>query len=51
MSTLLIYALFVVAGIAAGGAYSMYKVNKIFAGVLAAIAVLAVAGGILRLIG
>ncbi|MFD1812956.1 hypothetical protein [Rhodococcus gannanensis] len=51
MSTVLIYALFLIAGFAIGGAYSMWKNdNKLGMGVLLAIAVLAAAGGILRLV-
>ncbi|EME21802.1 hypothetical protein [Rhodococcus triatomae] len=51
MSTVLIYALFLIAGFAIGGAYSMWKNdNKLGMGVLLAIAVLAAAGGVLRLV-
>lgn len=50
MTVVLTYALFIVAGIAAGGSYSMFKINKLVAGVLLAIAVLAAGAGILRLI-
>ncbi|SDH48822.1 hypothetical protein SAMN05444695_102113 [Rhodococcus triatomae] len=49
MSVLLTYLLFILAGIAAGGSYSMLKFNKFAAGVLLAIAVLAAVGGVLRL--
>lgn len=51
MSTILIYVLFLIAGFAIGGAYSMWKnENKIGMWVLVVIAVLAAAGGILRLV-
>ncbi|GAA4480687.1 hypothetical protein GCM10023094_27610 [Rhodococcus olei] len=51
MSTILIYVLFLIAGFAIGGAYSMWRNdNKLGAGVLLALAVLAAAGGILRLV-
>jgi len=46
-----IYGLFILAGFLAGGAFSLYKVNRIAAGVLAVLAVLAVAGGVLQLVG
>lgn len=50
MSVLWVYVLFIVAGVAVGGAYSMWKINKLFSGVLLAIAVLAAVAGILRLV-
>ncbi len=50
MSTVFIYVLFLAAGFAIGGAYAMWKVNKLASGVLVALAVLAAASGILRLI-
>lgn len=50
MDVLWIYVLFIVAGITAGGAYSMWKINKLFSGVLLAIGVLAAVAGILRLV-
>ncbi|MFF0817120.1 hypothetical protein ACFYVR_18455 [Rhodococcus sp. NPDC003318] len=51
MSDVLIYVLFLIAGFAVGGVYSMWRGdNKLGAGVLLAVAVLAAAGGILRLI-
>ena len=50
MNVVWIYALFIVAGIAAGGSYSMWKINKLFSGVLLAVAVLAAVAGILRLV-
>ncbi|MFZ2173277.1 MAG: hypothetical protein WAW17_04445 [Rhodococcus sp. (in: high G+C Gram-positive bacteria)] len=50
MSVVLVYVLFIAAGIAAGGAYSMWKFNKLASGVLLAIAMLAAAAGILRIV-
>ncbi|TCN49451.1 hypothetical protein EV641_11551 [Rhodococcus sp. SMB37] len=51
MDVLLTYACFIVAGITAGGTWSMWKSrNLLFAGVLLAITVLAVFAGVLRLI-
>lgn len=50
MGTILIYVLFLGAGFAIGGAYSLWKVNKFASGVLLALAILAAAAGILRLI-
>ncbi|EOM78579.1 hypothetical protein [Rhodococcus rhodnii] len=50
MNTVLVYALFIVAGIALGGAYSMLKFNKVASAVLAVIAVLAAVGGILQFV-
>ena len=50
MSDFLVYGLFILAGFFIGGAYSMWKTNKFFFGVLVALAVLATAGGVLRLI-
>ncbi|SDD95720.1 hypothetical protein [Rhodococcus tukisamuensis] len=46
----LIYILFLAAGFLGGGAYSLWKVNKFASGVLLAMAVIAAAGGILRLV-
>ncbi|NLG54152.1 MAG: hypothetical protein GX542_00625 [Rhodococcus sp.] len=44
------YLLFILAGIAVGGTYSMFKEgNKLAAGVLLAIAALAAIAGVLRL--
>ena len=48
MSVVLVYVLFIAAGIAAGGAYSMWKFNKLASGVLLALAVLAAAAGMPR---
>ncbi|WP_170312994.1 hypothetical protein [Prescottella subtropica] len=50
MSTIFMYILFLGAGFALGGAYSMWKVNKLASGVLVALAILAAASGLLRLI-
>lgn len=51
MSAVLIYVLFLIAGFAVGGAYSMWKNdNKIGFGVLLVLALLAAAGGVLRLV-
>lgn len=51
MDVLLTYACFLLAGIAAGGTWSMWKAgNRLFAGVLLALTVLAVAAGVLRLV-
>lgn len=51
MDTILIYGLFLIAGFALGGAYSMWRGdNKLGLGVLVAIAVLAAVGGVLRLV-
>ncbi|MFD4293920.1 hypothetical protein ACFWPA_11630 [Rhodococcus sp. NPDC058505] len=51
MGTILIYALFLIAGFAIGGAYSMWRNgNKLGMGVLIVIAALAAAGGVLRLV-
>ncbi|MFI6431671.1 hypothetical protein [Rhodococcus oryzae] len=50
MSDALIYVLFIAAGFAIGGAYSMWTVNKFASGVLLALAIIAAAGGVLRLI-
>lgn len=49
MSVVLVYVLFIAAGIAAGGAYAMWKFNKLASGVLLALAVLAAVAGVLRL--
>lgn len=49
-SDALIYILFIAAGFALGGAYSMRTVNRFAAGVLLALAVIAAVGGVLRLI-
>lgn len=48
----LIYLLFLVAGLAVGGAYSIWKNigNAFLAGVLAAVAVIAAVGGVLQLV-
>ncbi|MDG3013522.1 hypothetical protein [Speluncibacter jeojiensis] len=50
MSDFLVYGLFILAGFFIGGAYSMWKNNRFVSGVLLALAVLAAAGGILRVI-
>jgi len=50
MDTVFIYILFLAAGFAIGGAYAMWKVNKLASGVLVALAILVAASGILRLI-
>ncbi|WP_165497023.1 hypothetical protein [Rhodococcus sp. ABRD24] len=50
MDTVLTYILFLGAGFAIGGVYALWKVNKLASGVLSALAVLAAAAGILRLI-
>ncbi|MFC9788966.1 hypothetical protein [Rhodococcus sp. NPDC127528] len=50
MSDFLIYGLFLLAGFAIGGAYSLWKVNKFAAGVLVALAIIAAAAGVLRLV-
>ncbi len=50
METVFIYILFLGAGFAIGGAYSLWKINKFASGVLVALAILAAASGILRLI-
>jgi hypothetical protein len=51
VSALLVYGLFLIAGFAIGGAYSMWKNdNMLGMGVLLALAVLAAAGGVLRLV-
>ncbi|WP_169846696.1 hypothetical protein [Rhodococcus marinonascens] len=49
MSVVLVYVLFIAAGIAAGGAYSMWKFNKLASGVLLALAVLAAVAGVVGL--
>lgn len=49
MSVLWVYVLFIAAGLAVGGAYSMWKFNKFASGVLLALAVLAAVAGILQL--
>ena len=46
MSVLFTYLLFIGAGIAVGGAYSMFKVNKLASGILLALAVLAAAAAL-----
>ncbi len=52
MSDILVYVLFLVAGFALGGAYSIWKNtgNTFIAGVLAAVAVIAAVGGVLQLV-
>ncbi|MEV0948817.1 hypothetical protein [Rhodococcus sp. NPDC049939] len=50
MSVVLVYVFFIAAGIALGGAYSMWKINKLFSGVLLALAVLAALAGVVRLV-
>lgn len=51
MSDFLVYGLFLIAGFAIGGVYSMWRNdNKLGAGVLLAVAILAAGGGVLRLI-
>jgi hypothetical protein len=51
MDVVLTYVCFIVAGIAAGGTWSMWKArNTLFAGVLLGVTVLAALAGILRLI-
>jgi len=49
VSVLFTYLLFIGAGISVGGAYSMFKVNKLASGILLALAVLAAVAGALRL--
>ncbi|WP_254922898.1 hypothetical protein [Rhodococcus sp. OK302] len=41
--------MFIGAGIAMGGAYSMFKVNKLASGILLALAILAAVAGALRI--
>lgn len=51
MDTVLTYACFLVAGVAVGGTWSMFKArNQLAAGILAAIALLAAVAGIVRLL-
>ncbi|MGC0364354.1 xanthosine utilization system XapX-like protein [Rhodococcus sp. 27YEA15] len=49
MDVVFTYLLFIGAGIAVGGAYSMFKTNKLASGILLALAILAAVAGILRL--
>jgi hypothetical protein len=49
VSVLFTYLLFIGAGIAVGGAYSMFKVNKLASGILLALAILAAVAGALRI--
>lgn len=51
MGVVITYLCFIVAGFAAGGAWSTFKAdNKLFAGVLLALTVLAVVAGVVRLL-
>ncbi|GAA4817463.1 hypothetical protein [Tomitella cavernea] len=51
MKDFAIYGLFILAGFLAGGAFSLLKVSRVGAGVVAVLAVLAAAGGVLQLVG
>ncbi len=51
MKDFAVYGLFILAGFLLGGAYSLYKVNKAATVVLGVLGALAVAGGVLQMIG
>ncbi len=44
------YALFIVGGFLLGGAFTLYKTNKLGSGILGALGVMAAIGGILQLV-
>ncbi|NLV79567.1 MAG: hypothetical protein GXY65_09545 [Rhodococcus sp.] len=51
MDVVLTYACFLLAGLTAGGTWSMWKAdNKLFAGVLLAVTLLAAIAGVLRIV-
>lgn len=51
MKDFAVYGLFILAGFLAGGAFTLLKINKIAAGVIAVLCALATAAGVLQLIG